>query len=274
MPELPEVETIRRTLEPLVASKKITKVRVLRDSVIKHPSVHDFCRLLTDRTIKNLARRGKYLLLNLQDGYILAVHLRMTGQLTYALSKEETAKHTHVIFYLSDGNQLRFTDVRRFGCLWLLAPQETDNFTGMARLGKEAWGEEISPDYLKETLAKRKICIKQALLDQSVLAGLGNIYVDEVLFAAAIDPMRKTADLTAEEWCNLAKLIPQILDKSINNKGTTFSDYRDGLGKKGYHLIHLEAYGRAGEACNRCGRLLIKQKVAGRSTVYCPYCQK
>lgn len=274
MPELPEVETIKRTLEPLVVGKYIENVRMLRNSVIKHPLPDEFAQKIVNRRIESLGRRGKYLLVNLSGGYTLVVHLRMTGHFVCAEHTIEAEKHTHVIFELNDGYELRFSDVRRFGCLWLIASGELDDFTGMSRLGPDAWGGYLSAEHLKKVLAKRKISIKQGLLDQSVVAGLGNIYVDEVLFACGVSPLRKTSSITDGEWCKLAEIIPQILGKSIENKGTTFSDYVDGEGKKGYHVVYLDAYGRAGKPCRRCGDVLVKEKIAGRGTVYCPNCQK
>ncbi len=274
MPELPEVETIKRTLEPLLVGRSIGRLLILRADVIKHPQAEDFARLLNGRKIAGLGRRGKYLLIDVAGGYQLVVHLRMTGRLVCCSPQEERAKHTHVIFPLDDGKELRFTDVRRFGCLWLLAPEEVDNFTGMAKLGPEPLSPAFDAAYLGQVLAKRKSSIKQALLDQHLLAGLGNIYVDEALFIASITPLRPANQLSQKELKSLAAAIVQVLEQGIENNGTTFSDYVDGRGNKGANLGHLWAYGRAGQACRRCGQILMRQKVAGRSTVFCPCCQK
>ncbi|MGI5891847.1 MAG: bifunctional DNA-formamidopyrimidine glycosylase/DNA-(apurinic or apyrimidinic site) lyase [Bacillota bacterium] len=274
MPELPEVETIKRTLKPLLIGKKFAKPRLLREDIIKHPLPREFESILEGREIIEVDRRGKYLLIYLTDNYILAVHLRMTGRLVYCMANEEQEKHTHVIFPLNNGDQLRFADIRRFGCLWLIAPDEIDDFTGMSRLGLEPLSADFSAQYLKEVLAKRKINIKQALLDQTVIAGLGNIYVDEALFAAGIAPWRKVMELWDSDWDRLAEVIPQVLENAIQNRGTTFSDYVDGEGKKGGNMAYLLAYGREGKPCFRCGSTLIKQRIAGRGSVFCPNCQK
>ncbi len=274
MPELPEVETVKRSLEPLLCQKKINKVIISKEIVIAHPDADEFCRCLKGKSFEALLRRGKYLQFVLNSKDTLIAHLRMTGRFVLAPAYEIIPKHTHAIFTLEDGNELRFTDVRRFGRLWLIKEGEKDSFSGLNNLGPEPFSPSFNSQYLYHKLNKRKVSIKQALLDQAVVAGLGNIYVDESLFAAGIAPWRKTGEITKEEWERLAKIIPEILADSIKNRGTSFRDYRDGLGQKGDNLVRLKVYQRKGKPCPRCGEEIQKTVIAQRSTFYCPLCQK
>ena len=273
MPELPEVETIVRSLEPLLKGKIIEKIELIKEVVIAYPDSLTFVKCLSGAKIKSLSRRGKFIQILLESGYTLVIHLRMTGHLIYAFPERPQEKHTHAVFYLDDGNQLRFSDIRRFGRLWLIGPEE-DDCTGICRLGLEPFSPQFNAEYLKKTLEKRKVVIKQALLDQSVVAGLGNIYVDEVLFDAGISPLRQVSGLSDREWQRLAEAIPRILTLAIKNRGTTFSDYLDGNGERGDNFAYLEAYHREGEPCNRCGEKIVRLKIAGRSSYFCPNCQK
>ncbi|MCR4963441.1 MAG: bifunctional DNA-formamidopyrimidine glycosylase/DNA-(apurinic or apyrimidinic site) lyase [Firmicutes bacterium] len=274
MPELPEIETVKRTLSPLLCGKSFTDCTLFNETVIKHPQPALFARRIIGRQIREISRRGKYLLLHLDDGAVLAAHLRMTGRLLYAPADRPLKPHTHVVCALSDGCRLCYTDVRRFGRLWLIEPGETDDFTGMSALGIEPLSPEFGPEYLQSALGKRSAAVKQGLLDQHVLAGLGNIYADESLFAAGICPCRGANSLNEEEWRRLAAAIPPVLQAAIEHNGTTFRDYVDGEGKEGENLPFLQAYSRAGQPCFRCGTPLLKIKVGGRGTVYCPHCQK
>ncbi len=274
MPELPEVETVKNTLSPLLIGRTITTCRLNRTDVIKYPAAEQFSLLLNDARIGLLSRRGKYLIINLDNGDRLIIHLRMTGRLLCTPADKEQKIHTHVIFALDNGNELRFSDTRRFGCLWLLKKGEEDTVTGINRLGIEPFDDNFNADYLSSHLSKRRICIKQGLLDQSVIAGLGNIYVDESLFAAAIAPQHLTSELNQQQWQTLAEVIPQVLMQSIANNGTTFSDYLDGEGNAGKNMPFLQAYRREGLPCLRCGASLQRAKIAGRSSYFCPVCQK
>ncbi len=274
MPELPEVETVKNTLSPLLIGRTITACRLNRGDIIKHPSSERFVSLLTGSRISSLSRRGKYLLIHLKNGDRLIIHLRMTGRLLCTPADKEQKIHTHVIFELDNGNQLRFSDTRRFGCLWLLKKDEQDTVTGMSKLGIEPFDDDFSGQYLADRLSKRHISIKQGLLDQSVIAGLGNIYVDESLFAAEISPLHLTCALDQQQWQKLAEVIPQVLKQSIANNGTTFSDYLDGEGNAGKNMPFLQAYGREGLPCRRCNTPLLRKKIAGRSSYFCPVCQK
>jgi len=274
MPELPEVETIKNTLAPLISGDTLIKAHILHPAVIKYPSIETFAKNIEGKTIISLGRRGKYLLFFFEEGGRLVVHLRMTGRMLCARPQEPLLKHTHVIFDLASGAQLRFSDTRRFGCLWLLGPGEEDCYTGMSKLGPEPFSADFNVAYLKGTLGKRKVNIKQGLLDQRMVAGLGNIYVDESLFAAAIAPTRPAASLTDREWKELTAAIVCVLQTSITHNGTTFSDYLDGRGQKGDNISYLKVYKREGQPCSHCGNTIQRIKVAGRSSFFCSQCQK
>ena len=274
MPELPEVETVIRTLRPQLEGRSIRRVEVRHDDVIHHPAPADFIARLQGRTIAELHRRGKYICVALDDGQLLAAHLRMTGRLLAADPAQELLPHTHVIMDLSDGRQLRYADVRRFGGFWLLAKGEEDTCTGMERLGVEPLGDDFTADYLTSRLGRRACPVKNGILDQSVIAGLGNIYADETLFAAGVRPERECRSLTEEEWQKIAAVIPPILEAAISHKGTTFSDFLDGTGREGENAAFLQAYGRAGQPCKKCGAIMEKTRIGGRGTCFCPCCQK
>lgn len=274
MPELPEVETIKNTLAPLICGDTVIKAHILHTDVIKYPDVAAFAENIKGQTIASLGRRGKYLLFFFEQGGRLVVHLRMTGRMLFARPEQPLLKHTHAVFDLASGAQLRFSDTRRFGCLWLLGPEEEDCYTGMSKLGPEPFGAGFDAAYLKRALGKRKVNIKQGLLDQRMIAGLGNIYVDESLFTASIAPTRPAASLTDKEWKNLTAAIVCVLRESITHNGTTFSDYLDGRGQKGDNMSYLKVYKREGQPCFRCGNPIHRIKVAGRSSFFCSECQK
>lgn len=274
MPELPEIETVKRTLSPLISKSKIIACRAGRPEVIRHPDADSFIRRVIGQGIIDTGRRGKFLLIHLDSGDDMIVHLRMTGRLLCTPPTHQLLPHTHVIFTLSNGQELRFADVRRFGGIWLKAKDEIDDFSGIHRLGIEPLDDSFCWQYLKEKLGKRQVAIKSGILDQHVLAGLGNIYADEVLFAAGVSPMRKSNTLSDKQWQAIAENIPPILREAIANNGTTFSDYLDGAGREGQNMPNLKAYQRAGQPCLNCGEILLKTKVGGRTSCYCTHCQK
>ncbi|MDO4733046.1 MAG: bifunctional DNA-formamidopyrimidine glycosylase/DNA-(apurinic or apyrimidinic site) lyase [Bacillota bacterium] len=274
MPELPEIENLKRSLEGHLRGQRICSVELRRLDLVKHPEADSFRQDLCGKRIESLSRRGKFLLIHMEDGCRLVFHLRMSGRLVCADPAEAELPHTHLCFRLENGKILRYSDVRRFGCIWLLAPWEEDHFTGMERLGPDALASGLSGAYLQERLCGRRISVKQALLDQHVLAGLGNIYVDEVLFQAGIRPDRFCKTLQSEDWQRIAASIPPILESAILHRGTSFSDYLDGEGKQGENQNFLKAYQRGGELCCRCGTVMEKIRVAGRGSCFCPQCQK
>lgn len=275
MPELPEVETVVRSLEKHLAGLTITGVDLLKEEVIRSPRTEIFLEQVIGRKFqKKLGRRGKYLLIHLSDGLTLVVHLRMTGRLVYCDAELPKEKHTHVIFYLDDGKHLRFADVRRFGRISLVPTAELDKMPGIKEMGPEPLANEFSREYLKKELRRRRTRIKPLLLDQCFVAGLGNIYVDEALHRAKIHPERLAPDLTTREASGLHKAIVEVISAGIQHRGTSFRDYVDGEGRSGSFQKHLRVYNREGLPCFNCGKPIHRIKVSGRSSYYCPACQK
>ena len=221
----------------------------------------------------SMGRRGKFISIDLDSGDSIWFHLRMTGRMYSVSSDEPVSKHTHIIFHLDDGTDLRFTDPRRFGRFWLLRDGEEDTFTGMSDLGPEPMGGEITRLYLEGRVGHSRRCIKSCLLDQSVIAGIGNIYADESLFLTGIHPRREAGSLTQAECKKLAEAIQRVLRDGLADGGTTFRNYRNGEGGYGHHQEHLCVYHRAGKPCPTCGRPIEKITIGGRGTHFCPHCQ-
>ena len=274
MPELPEVETVRKSLECRVVGLAITLVNLINPKEAKAGEYRDFSTAIQGKKFTGFLRRGKYLIAQLEDGISIVVHLRMTGRWVYCAPQREVPKHTHIIFQLSDGNELRFTDVRRFGGMELIPTLGLATHPGLAKLGVEPLSEEFSAAGLREIVRGRKGKIKSLILDQTRLAGLGNIYADEALFLAGIHPERVAETISSSEVSRLYESIRSVLAAGIANKGTSFRDYVDGEGQQGSNQISLNVYGRSGLACTNCGAALAKLKVGGRTSVYCPNCQR
>lgn len=274
MPELPEVETIRRTLQELVVGKTIKNVSVFWPKIIKKPvEIEQFTDALQGETITDINRRGKFLIIN-TNTYALVSHLRMEGK--YGLfSKEETIdKHTHVIFHFTDGTELRYRDVRKFGTMHLFLKGEENNQLPLLQLGPEPFSSDFTKKYLQDKLRKTERKIKPALLDQTVVTGLGNIYVDEALFRAKIHPDRKANTLTGREIALLHREIIETLSEAVEKGGSTIRSYVNSQGQIGMFQLELLAYGRKGEPCKRCGTPIEKTVTGGRGTHFCPKCQK
>ena len=274
MPELPEVENVRTVLEPQLVGRRIEAVSVLNPAVIAHPDATAFVSAVTGRRFEQLTRRGKFLAFRLDDRSELVLHLRMTGFLFRAPSDYPEEKHTHLVFTLDDGSELRFSDLRRFGRFWHIAADEADTWTGRDKLGPEPFAPQADAAYYREKLAKSGRPIKTCLLDQTVVAGLGNIYSDECLFTAGIAPARLASTLTAEEWTRLAAVIPAILYEAVETIAMTSEEYLAGKGREYRNTPLLNVYGRAGQLCRRCGTSLESRKLGGRTSCWCPVCQK
>ncbi|HOL18104.1 MAG TPA: bifunctional DNA-formamidopyrimidine glycosylase/DNA-(apurinic or apyrimidinic site) lyase [Bacillota bacterium] len=271
MPELPEVETIRRGLEPLIVNKVFTRPVLLFPGSIRYPEPDRFCEQLEGRRIIALKRHGKYLLLELNCG-LLAVHLRMTGRLVYLEKGGPPSGHLRVVLPFQDGSLLYFSDMRKFGGLWLLDNKEDLSPAGMHRLGPDIY-EQVTEEEFLELLQKRpRSRLKPLLLDQFFVAGLGNIYVDESLHRCRLHPCREAGSLSREEGKALFRAIREVLEEGIRCGGTTSRDYRDARGEKGTFQEQLAVYGRKGSPC-RCGTAIERIVVAGRGTYYCPRCQ-
>ncbi|MEK7508562.1 MAG: DNA-formamidopyrimidine glycosylase [Patescibacteria group bacterium] len=270
MPELPEVETIRRQLERIIVGKKIKSVEII--DFQKKIKPKNLSERLKDLKIERIDRRAKLLIIKLSSGENLLIHLKLTGQLIYQKIKK-TNKFTHAIFNFTDSSRLLFNDMRKFGYLVL-----TDD-GGLERVKKEYGVEPLSKEFsltkFKQVLVNRpNQKIKQLLLDQKYIAGIGNIYSDEALFMAGILPLRPAKSLKEGEIKKLWPAIPAILKKSLKVGGTSSDTYVDAHGQIGGFVPHLKVYGREDEKCRRCGSLIKRIKIGGRSAHYCPRCQR
>lgn len=281
MPELPEVETIRRSLQPTLVHRRITRFDVMTNGVL----IQDHLPR-TGWQIRSIGRRGKYLIMALrlaediqaiQEAQLI-VHLRMTGQLLIRSDETEPKKHTHIRLQLEDAQGqpvwLDFNDTRRFGRFWLLANHSIQMPAGLVSLGPEPLDDDFTPACLAQQLRSHpKLTLKAALLNQTIVAGLGNIYADESLFAARLAPMRQVSSLSETEIERLTQAIRQILSLAVDLAGTTLSDYVDGWNRKGKFQEQLCAYSRSGQGCRVCGTTLKSIRLAGRTTCWCPSCQ-
>jgi formamidopyrimidine-DNA glycosylase len=275
MPELPEVETVRLGLEPRLLGKKIVSI-ALGDfpGVIGELSVDHFNAVLVGRSFQSISRRGKYLIVGLDDEVSLIVHLRMTGVLTLASIDETPGRFQHLAFVLDNGQELRFADQRKFGRV-LLADADQ-----IALLNKKLGPEPLEPEFtaavLGARLKGRKAPVKNAIMNQELIAGLGNIYVDEALFAAGIHPLKPADELNDDEIQRLRQAIRTVLSDGLTNRGTSFSHFKDSYGESGSNQHHLSIYGKGNtnQPCPRCGGPITKITVGGRGTHFCPYCQR
>lgn len=272
MPELPEVETVRRGLDSLLAGRVILDVHVHLARIVRQPDVDTFTTLLRGKRIERVRRRGKYLLIDL-DGWTLVSHLRMEGRYGVFAADGEVAPHTHVRFRLDRGEELRYRDVRQFGTMDLLPTVELDVHRGLAALGVEPLADAFDETELEGKLRSRSGPIKGALLDQSVVAGIGNIYADEILFAAKVHPERAANRLTRNQTREIVRATKLILAASIEQGGSSVKSYVDGFGEQGQFQFALRVYGRDGLPCDYCGSLIRKGRVAGRGTHVCVACQ-
>ncbi|MBC7346987.1 MAG: bifunctional DNA-formamidopyrimidine glycosylase/DNA-(apurinic or apyrimidinic site) lyase [Clostridia bacterium] len=272
MPELPEVETIKQSLAPYVLGQRIREVTLYQPRVVARPGPEDFCRLQAGATVRSLARRGKYLLFYLEEERVLVVHLRLTGRLVWQASPGPLSKHTHVVWHLDNGFLL-YEDLRRFGRLWLVRETELVEVAGLAALGPEPLGEGLGGSWAA-AFWRRDRPLKSLLLDQRFVAGIGNIYADEILHRAGLHPLRRAATLSKGEAEALAEAIRNVLTEAIEHRGTSIRDYVDGQGASGQHQDFLQVHGRAGKACYRCGTPVVRIKLGGRGTYFCPGCQQ
>lgn len=275
MPELPEVETIRRDLQGFLRGREITDVVFFHPEVVAWPDPGTFQEVCRGRIIKEVRRRGKYLLFAL-GGWQMVVSLRMTGQLVVCREEEPRPPHTHTIWYLGNRQVLRFTDQRRFGRLYLTPEPDVAVLTPVGRLGIEPLEEGFTVKALAtmQRAAGPARRLKSWLLDQKVIAGLGNIYTDEVLFTAGLHPLHRVAELSEQEIEQLYHSIREVLQEAIDHRGTSVRNYVDASGRAGLHQQYLRVYSREGLPCRRCGTPVRRQKTAGRSTYFCPTCQK
>ena len=274
MPELPEVETVRARLEPKLVGRRLQHVEIADPRLTRPHDPVETAAELTGERVAALDRRGKYLIVRFESGRVLLIHLRMTGQLLHSggPSLPGDDAHRRAVVRLDDGSDVVYRDVRRFGTWLLVEPGELDVYLG-DRVGHEPLERGFTVKRLAEALAGRRAPIKAAVLDQRRLAGVGNIYADEVLWRARIHPLRPAGELGPEEIAALHKGIRAALKAGIARQGATLRDYRTPDGASGRMQHEFKVYGRGGEPCERCGTPIEKTRAAGRGTWYCPSCQ-
>ena len=270
MPELPEVETTRRGLQPLIVGQTIHSLAV-REPRLRWPIEPSLDRRVRDQTVQGLSRRGKYLLMSTGAGTLL-VHLGMSGSLRFIPERCEPARHDHFDLEFVSGAMLRFNDPRRFGSLhWAAAPAA---HWLLKNLGPEPLGAEFSGDYLWRVSRRRRVAVKSLLMNGRIVAGLGNIYANEALFRAGIHPSRPSGRVSRKRLQQLVDAVGDVLREAIQAGGTTLQDFVGGDGKPGYFQLALDVYGRAGEPCTRCKRPIKVRTIGQRATYYCANCQR
>lgn len=281
MPELPEVETVCRGLNQLTQGQVITGGEVILSRTLAYPASDlEFLANITGLHFLTWERRGKYLLATLGDRHHqpcggLGVHLRMTGQLLWLKQEQTPSKHTRIRFFCENNQELRFIDIRTFGKIWWIPPQVSPSkiITGLQKLGLEPFSKEFSAEFLKTSFKRRHKAIKPVLLDQSIIAGLGNIYADEVLFKSSIHPTAIASQLTLSQLESLKIAIIEVLSTAIEQGGTTFSDFQGVTGINGNYGGVAWVYQRTGQPCRICQTSIERIKLGGRSTHFCPNCQ-
>lgn len=276
MPELPEVETTRRGMAPVLEGKRITKVIKRRDN-IRIPIPEDFVERVTGSKVQNIIRRAKYLQIFLDTDDVIICHLGMSGKFNIRKKDDQPfAKHDHVIFETEDDNLVIYNDPRRFGVITLCRSDEVDTHRLFKDMAVEPLGNEFHSDYLRDKIKTRSSAIKTTLLDQKVVVGLGNIYVCEALNMAKISPLKKALDLKEEEVERIVPIIRSVLSRAIDAGGSSLKDFADVDGELGYFQHQFTAYGREDELCKNegCSGTIARINQGGRSTFYCPTCQK
>ncbi|HCR81441.1 MAG: Formamidopyrimidine-DNA glycosylase [Candidatus Pacebacteria bacterium GW2011_GWB1_47_8] len=282
MPELPEVETVARRLAQVLPGRTIKSVKVLRNKSFQGKPVW-----LSGKKIENVSRRAKMIRLHITGKRDMLIHLKMTGQLIFMNGEKKIggghptgdwtndlpSKHTRVIVEFTDKSTLFFNDMRVFG--WLKLVDDAQLAVEYGKYGPDVNIEEVTVEYFKKVFANRKMPIKLALMNNSVLSGVGNIYANEALFIARVHPARPANSLTSKEWKNVFQATKKVIDDGIKAGGTTFDGkFVDVSGLAGKYQEKLKVYGRAGKSCPRCGTIIQKMKIGGRGTQYCPHCQK
>lgn len=274
MPELPEVEATRRHLEPAVVGRRIVAVEVRRSRMVRrHPDPDAFADMVAGRRVRRLWRRGKFLLADLDGDIVWVTHLGMSGRIALAESGDAEAPHTQVVVALDGGAEVRLVDPRTFGFVAAFTPEDLE--VALGGLGPDALDDLPSAVALADALSRRTAPIKALLLDQRILAGLGNIYADEVLHRARISPLRPGGSLEHGELAALRRAIRPVLRAGLRRGGTSLGDLAYLLpdGRAGEHLAHLAVYGRDGEVCRRCGSEIVRTTIRARSSHWCPGCQ-
>lgn len=271
MPELPEVETVKNTLKLQMLNKTIRYVKVIYN-LVDYPDLDEFKNNIINQTIIDIKRRGKWLMFELNDYYLLS-HLRMEGKYHIRSKNDKIEKHEHVIFGFDD-MELRYNDTRKFGKFHLIEKDKVYDIHPLNELGLEPWDDNLNISYLKEKYKNKKLPIKTVLLDQSIITGIGNIYADEILFLSRINPLKKCNELNDNELNNIIKYTKEVLEKAIELGGTTIKSYESSEGVHGRFQNNLLVHNHEGDKCKNCGTVIIKTKVNGRGTYYCENCQK
>lgn len=273
MPELPEVETVRRTLNNMILGKTIESIDIHYSKIIKDLSVSEFRNILVGKTLKDISRYGKYLLFIFEDIALIS-HLRMEGKYFIKDSSKSLKKHEHIVFNFTDGSSLRYHDVRKFGTMDIRKLNEIYTSLPISKLGYEPYDKLMNVKYLRGKLKNKGVAIKTCLLDQTIMTGLGNIYVDEVLFLSNLHPERIASSLNDNDYKNIIKNAESVLYKAIDLGGTTIRSYTSSLGVTGRFQNELNVHTKKGDHCPKCSTIIEKKKVNGRGSYYCPNCQK
>ena len=273
MPELPEVETVKETLKLKLIGKKIKDVKVYYDGIIAYPEVKEFSKQIKNLPIKDIKRRGKWLMFDL-DNYYLLSHLRMEGKYFFKNKEDKLDNHEHVVFTLDDDEELRYRDTRKFGKMYLIKKEDINSIGPIKDLGLEPWDDSLTKENLKSKYKNKKLPIKTVLLDQSIIVGIGNIYADEILFLSKLNPLIKCCDLKDNDLDNIIKYTKEVLEKAIKLGGTTIRTYTSVDGVHGRFQNELLIHGKDKDVCPNCGQPIEKIRVGGRGTYYCINCQK
>ncbi len=273
MPELPEVETVRQTLKNYLINKKITDVIIYYDAIIKNIDLEEFKKSIINQSFSDIRRIGKYLLFDIGD-YTLVSHLRMEGKYYIRKSLDDLTKHDHIAFKLNDGNILSYHDVRKFGTMELVYHQKENTLKSIQVLGKEINEPSLNLEYLFPFIKKAKRPIKSILLDQHIVCGLGNIYVDETLFLAKVNPKTLGENLNIYQVKKIIQSAKSVIEKAITLGGTTIRTYQSSLGVDGRFQNELNVHTLVGKKCKNCDDIILKTRVGGRGTYYCPTCQR
>ena len=272
MPELPEVEITRRGILPLIRGKKVARV-ITRVPALRLPLDSKRLNLLCGRTLLDITRRAKYLLFHFTGGWLL-VHLGMSGSLRYHSLARPPVSHDHLDIRFVDGSCLRLRDPRRFGLVLYLQEDPSAGHPLLSQCGPEPFSADLNAGHFHRMSRGKKAPIQSFLLDQKIVAGLGNIYVNEALFVSGIDPQRPAGRISPAWFRALVDAIRNVLGDALEAGGTTLRDFRDGEGKPGYFSQKLRVYGRTGCPCPRCGATVVQSRIHQRSVFYCPFCQK
>ena len=273
MPEMPEVETIARNLRKAIIGKRVAGIR-LSGLPLRRPVGKTLTARIEGRVVRKIHRRGKYLIAEMEPRAFWLIHLGMSGHLHYHPTDAQSSKHTHATVLFSDATRLEYCDSRRFGLLAAYEVAKISQIPEIGALGVEPLSPKLNPEWLARLLKESRRELKVFLLDQSKIAGLGNIYACEALYGAGLHPSRRCFTLTRAEAGRLVAAVRRTLRAAIRNRGTSFSDYRDSNGRPGRHQKFLRIFQKEGEKCSRCGSLIMRLRQGNRSTFYCPCCQK